>query len=287
MNATISSPIGSGWHPGASALLLLGAIVIGLSGYWAGIPAGARPLVKLLLPLLWLLLAWLAGLTTRLKPYRPVLLAFFAVSQGIWLAWLVANWPLRLLSLTPDALPGMAVGKLSETLPIVASILLVNRLTGGDLGGLYLRRGRLGLSLALGLAIAALCWLFFLAMGGGQAIAYAGPARLLAALPWLLVFTLANGFMEELWFRGLFLSRFEAVLGTRGALLVTTLAFGTLHLSVSYATGGALVQFAAFTFILGLAWGLAVQHTRTLWGAVLSHAAADVFVMIGFFVNLL
>jgi membrane protease YdiL (CAAX protease family) len=269
------------------ALLLFGAIVIGLSGYWDGIPGALRPLFKLLLPVLWLSVAWIAGATPRLKPYRSVLLAFFAVSLGIWLAWLIGSWPLRLLGLKTDSLPGLAVAKLSEAAPIVASILVVNHLEGKNLAGLCLRKGRLGLSLALGLAIGALCWLLFLAMGGWQAIAYAGPIRLLAALPLMLVFALTNSFMEELWFRGLFLSRFSPLLGARSALLVTTLAFGALHFAASYAAGAVLLQLVASTLLLGLACGLVVQHTHTLWGAVLSHAAGDMFVVIGFFVTLL
>ena len=41
------------------------------------------------------------------------------------------------------------------------------------------------------------------------------------------------------------------------------------------------------SLVLGLACGLVVQRTHTLWGAVLAHAAGDVFVVIGFFVTLL
>jgi len=64
-------------------------------------------------------------------------------------------------------------------------------------------------------------------------------------------------------------------------------AFGSLHAAGNYASGAALVQFVAFTFVLGLAWGWLVQRTRTLWGSVLSHAIGDVFVLLGFFLSML
>jgi membrane protease YdiL (CAAX protease family) len=287
MNAEVVPQKREGRYPAAAVLLCLGSVVIGWAGYWHAIPRAAQPVIELLLAVLWLLLAWLAGRNAGLKPYRSVLLAFFAVSLGLWLDWLIGGWPLQWLGLSVQTLPGMAAAKLFEVLPIVAVILIVNRLEGRDLGALSLRRGRLVLSLLLGIAVGGLCFLFFLAMGGWQALVYAGPARLLAALPMLAVFVVANAFMEELWFRGLFLNRFEGVLGPTAALIVATVAFGSLHAAGNYASGAALVQFVAFTFVLGLAWGWLVQRTRTLWGSVLSHAIGDVFVLLGFFLSML
>jgi membrane protease YdiL (CAAX protease family) len=268
-------------------VLCLGAIVIGLAGYWRAIPAEARPVLRACLALLWLSLAWLAGRSAALGAYRSVLLAFFGVSFGIWLASLVGGLPLRWLNLTADSLPGLVAGKLSEVTPIIAAILLVNRLEGGDLGRLLLRRGRLGLSLGLGLAVGALCLVIFLAMGGWEAVSFAGPARLLAALPLILVFVLANSLMEELWFRGAILTRCETVLGPGAALIVTAVAFSALHASAYYTEGLKLVQYTATTLLTGLAWGWIAQRTRTLWGSVLSHAIGDVFVVLGFFFTLL
>ena len=138
---------------------------------------------RLLLPLLWLLLAWASGRQTWLAPYRKAFLAFFAVSLGLWGAWLIGDWPLRRLGLALDSLEGVAAAKVAEVVPVVAAILIVNRLEGEDWAGLFLRRGRLGRSLLYGAGLGAVLWLIFLAMGGWQAIAYAGASRLLAALP--------------------------------------------------------------------------------------------------------
>lgn len=271
-----------------AVLLCLGAILVALVGYWPLLPPSLRPTLRALMALLWLLLAWLAGMKPTFTPYRPVLMAFFGVSFGIWLATLVGAWPLRWLGLNADtSLLGLAVGKLAEVLPIVAGILLVNRLEGGGLGRLLLRRGQLGLSLSLGLAVGCLIVVLFLAMGGWEAIAYVGPARLLAAAPLILLFALANGFMEELWFRGSFLSRFQEVLGPGAALAATTLAFGSMHGIANYASGPQLLQFVGSALILGLGCGWVAQRTQTLWGSVLAHTIGDICVVLGFFYTLL
>lgn len=264
------------------------AILIALVGYWHLIPASIKPALRALAPLVWLAFAALSGLKPAFKPYRPVFMAFFGVSLGIWLSSLVGAWPLRRMGLNPDtSLLGLAVGKLSEVLPIVAAILLVNRLEGGGPGRLLLRRGKLGLSLVLGLALGALLFALFLAMGGWEAIAYVGPARLVAATPLILVFVLSNAFMEELWFRGSFLSRFQEVLGPGAALAATTVAFGVMHGVADYTSGLQLLQYVGSALVLGLGCGWIAQRTQTLWGSVLAHAIGDVCVVLGFFYALL
>ncbi len=292
MTALTSPRARMGWRSAGlvlpAVLLCLCAIVVALVGYWHLIPDGIKPALRVLAPVLWLLLAWLAGLKAAFKPYRPVFLAFFGVSLGIWLTSLAGAWPLRWLGLDPNSsLPGLAVAKFFEVLPIVAAILLVNRLEGGGLGRLLLRRGKLTLSLVLGLALGALIFAQFLALGGWQAIAYISLPRLLAAAPLILLFAVSNGFMEELWFRGSFLPRFESVLGPGLALAATTLAFGAMHGSADYTSGLQLLQYVGSAFVLGLGCGWVAQRTGTLWGSVLAHAIGDVCVVLGFFYALL
>ncbi len=264
------------------------AILIALVGYWHLIPTSIKPALRALLPVTWLALAWLAGLRAASRPYRPVFMAFFGVSLGIWLTSLLGNLPLRWLRLNPDtSLLGLAVAKVVEVLPIVAAILLVNRLEGGAPGRLLLQKGKLRLSLALGLALGAVLFALFLAMGGWEAIAYVGAPRLLAATPLILVFALSNAFMEELWFRGSFLPRFEEVLGPGAALAATTIAFGAMHGAADYTSGPQLFQYVGSALVLGLGCGWIAQRTRTLWGSALAHAIGDVCVVLGFFYTLL
>lgn len=271
-----------------TALFCFCAILIAVVGYWHLIPPNIKPALRVLAPLAWLALAWLTGLKAASRPYRAVFMAFFGVSLGIWLTSLVGALPLRWLGLNPDtSLLGLAVGKVSEVLPIIAAILLVNRLEGGAPGRLLLQKGKLRLSLALGLALGAVLFALFLAMGGWEAIAYVGAPRLLAATPLILVFALSNAFMEELWFRGSFLPRFEEVLGRGAALAATTLAFGVMHGAADYTSGPQLFQYVGSALVLGLGCGWIAQRTRTLWGSVLAHTIGDVCVVLGFFYVLL
>jgi membrane protease YdiL (CAAX protease family) len=264
------------------------AILIALVGYWHLIPMNLKPALRALAPAVWLALAGLAGLKPASRPYRAVFMAFFGVSLGIWWASLIGDAPLRALGLNPNtSLAGLAASKLSEVLPIIAAILLVNRLEGGAPGRLLLQKGRLRLSLALGLALGAVLFALFLAMGGWEAITYVGAPRLLAATPLILVFALSNAFMEELWFRGSFLPRFEEVLGRGAALAATTVAFGVMHGAADYTSGPQLFQYVGSALVLGLGCGWIAQRTRTLWGSVLAHAIGDVCVVLGFFYALL
>lgn len=82
--------------------------------------------------------------------------------------------------------------------------------------------------------------------------------------------------MEEIWFRGLFLHRLEPAIGASGALLLTTLAFGTSHLFATYIDLWGTLVSGIITYTLGMAWGLLMHKTDALWGPVLFHAAADV-----------
>jgi membrane protease YdiL (CAAX protease family) len=156
-------------------------------------------------------------------------------------------------------------------------------LTRRDLGSLYLRRGRLGWSLLGGLAVGAVLFAYFLSQGGGQVFQAPNIKTLLPTIGWVSVFSIFNGFMEEIWFRGLFLSRFEWLLGRRWAFWMTALLFGLLHAFGSFTgtLGSALL--VAFTLLLGMAFGYIVQKTGSIWGAVLGHFFADFFFLLGYF----
>jgi membrane protease YdiL (CAAX protease family) len=101
-----------------------------------------------------------------------------------------------------------------------------------------------------------------------------------AALLWGLVFSCANGFMEELWLRGIFLKRFEPVLGVGGSVLLTSIVFSLMHGGATYLTPVAIPFMVANTLTLGLACGYLMMKTDSIWGAVLIHAAADLFLFV-------
>jgi membrane protease YdiL (CAAX protease family) len=99
---------------------------------------------------------------------------------------------------------------------------------------------------------------------------------MIPTLPWLVLFSLANGFMEELWFRGLFLGRLAPIFGGGVAIWLTSIWFGLMHVFAVYISGVGALIFGILTLSLGLAFGLLMLKTKNIWGASLFHAAADV-----------
>ena len=63
--------------------------------------------------------------------------------------------------------------------------------------------------------------------------------------------------------------------------LVTSVWFSALHwLSVAYLPMTVVPVFLVNTFTLGIACGFLMVKTKSIWGAVLIHAAADWFLFI-------
>jgi membrane protease YdiL (CAAX protease family) len=104
-----------------------------------------------------------------------------------------------------------------------------------------------------------------------------------------LITVFANGIREELLYRGLFLKKYEPLLGSRTSNLLQSLIFSLSHTvtgigSIAY-TPYTLVLLL-FTFALGLVWGYVMQRTNSLLGSVLFHAGSDISVFLGIFSNL-
>jgi len=97
--------------------------------------------------------------------------------------------------------------------------------------------------------------------------------RLLGWAPWILTFVLANGFSEELMFRGLFLKKFEPLLGAPLAHVLIGFVFAVGHAGVTYTAD--ILVFVAITFVFALIWGYLMQKTGAVWGSALFHAGAD------------
>ncbi len=258
----------------------LGTLVAG-AGYFAAPAAVPRPFYKTTLPVALLVLTWLLGRREGLRPYQNIFRALFAVSLGIWLAWLLA----QMWDFSGAGAWETAVLKLIEVFPIVAAILVVNRLAGHNLAWLYVRKGQIWRSLGLGLLVGALLALLFFTTGGFQLVAAGGMAYLAAWLPAIIVFSVANAFMEELWFRGLWLREFGVFLGGRAALWLTTLIFVTLHVVVNMPQMAAplLLQLTVAWFFLAFSCGFITQKTGSLWGAVLAHTIVDILFLLAVF----
>jgi membrane protease YdiL (CAAX protease family) len=222
---------------------------------------------------------WLAAREgSGLAPWRPIFFAWFTAVFSLSLGYFFADPALALLGLTTTTPVGVSLAKVIQASLIVAGVLLLTRLSGQTLASLYLRKGRLMLGLGVGLIGA----LALAALASRQPSFMAlDTAKRLSLLPWMLLFVTSNAFMEELLFRGLFLGRYEALIGKWPAILSTALAFTLAHMQVTYAPQ--MMVFLSALFVLAIAWGWLMHKTNSLWGSVLFHAGADLLIVLPIF----
>lgn len=204
--------------------------------------------------------------------YWPVFFAFFVGGLAVLVGKVLSGSLVRLFGATepPTNPQDVAIAKFSESLLFVAVILVMMAIVGTDWRSLYLQKGRIGLGLAVGIAgfvvLAAIAFLPMIGQTGGV-------NKLLSLSPWILLFVLANGFTEELLYRGIFLKRYEPFLGKGLSLWLVTIAFTLVHFQAGYVVNAIL--FLVQLFPLALIWGWLMQKTDSIWGSVLFHAGAD------------
>ncbi|MGB9232936.1 MAG: type II CAAX endopeptidase family protein [Terriglobales bacterium] len=211
---------------------------------------------------------WAARGEGLLSRFRPIFFAYFAAVIGVSLGFFLADRGLTLLGLTTQTPMGVAVARFLQSSLIVIGILALARLCGEDFASLYIRKGRLLLGLSVGMIGAAVCLVLTLVQPGIRSL---GTARLISWTPWILLFSVSGAFMEELLFRGLFLGRYEPLIGKWLSILSTALVFTLAHMQISYAPNG-LWKFLVVLFVFSIAWGWLMQKTGSLWGSVLFHA---------------
>jgi membrane protease YdiL (CAAX protease family) len=258
-------------------LFLVGGGLIGSAAYVGFISPSIRMVLKIGMVVI-SLGAWsLAGRIERLLRYRQIALGFLAVSLGVLLAQYCGNIPMHLLGFSVTTVEGVAIAKFGEALPIVLSILVLHFVTGGDMEGLYLRGG----NMKLGLIVGALGFTVFVGIGILQAMGSGLRwGTITAALPWILIFIFSNAFMEELWFRALFLKKLEPLVGAGTSLMITSLVFAGVHISSTYVLD--ILLFIVALMGLALFWGWLMRRSGSIWGPFLIHAGADVLVILGF-----
>ncbi len=232
--------------------------------------------------LLVLIVLWVAARgESRLRAFRPVFFAYFTAVLALSLGFFFGDWALKLFRFTTQTPAGIAVAKFSQASVIVFGVLLMARLCGQNLSSLYIRRGRLLLGLSVGFIAAAVCFAFSLQQPGTKEL---GATPLAALSPWILLFVVSNGFMEELLFRGLFLGRYKPLIGRWPAIFSTALAFTLAHMQVKYTPD--ILIFLVVLLGLSIAWGWLIEKTDSLWGSALFHAGADLLIIVPIFKTL-
>jgi hypothetical protein len=232
-----------------------------------------------------LVLALLARRSKRFEKFWQLLFAMFILSTALSLDWVFGKFLYNSLHLS-DAEPiGWMYEKLHEVVLIVCVIIVFNKLSGNSLGSIYIQKGNLKLGLLIG-GIA-----FLVSVAGSIPIAellFKGDgltvARVLPWTPWVLIIVLANGTLEELLFRGLFLRKLEPFFGKFLSNFLIALVFTVLHKGSTYTSSEYI--FLVILTPLALVWGWVMQKTDSVWGSILFHAGMDIPIFLGIFSNL-
>jgi membrane protease YdiL (CAAX protease family) len=229
--------------------------------------------------------ALLARRSTRFQRYWQLLFACFILTVTVSLQWVFGVHIDGYLGVHSNTPAGNALQKLNECFVVVSVVIALTLLSGGSLGSIYVQKGKLKLGLIIGITS------FVLAAAGSipmAALLFNGEgltlARVLPWTPWILIFVLANGTLEELMFRGLFLRKLEPFFGKFFSVFLVALVFTVLHRGAYYTSDQYI--FLAAVFPLALAWGYIMQKTDSVWGSILFHAGMDIPIVLGLFWNL-
>jgi membrane protease YdiL (CAAX protease family) len=256
------------------AVLILG------SNYFEVFPTNKNLTYNLVISAFFLVASLWIRRTECWSQYWQVGFAFFVASVAYPITWMMEgpiNSLMASLGLITKTSQYLGVEKVFEAVMVVVPILLLTKLSGANLGSIYLKRG----NLKMGLGIGSLVFIFLgTATFMFAAQRFTSLEALGAAVLWGLVFSFANSFMEELWLRGIFLKRFEPFLRVGGSVLLTSIIFAMLHSFVFYFTPAVIPFFFLNTFSLGLASGYLMMKSDSLWGPVLIHAASDFFLFL-------
>ncbi len=229
-----------------------------------------------------LIIALFLKRSERGETYWPVFYIFFVAGAAILTSVFFSNDLLRLFGQTVTTPQGIATAKFSESILRLIPILVLMPVMGFDWRSMYLKRGKIRIWLPIAIAAVIVFPTFaYFTISSSQAGVL---EKLLPQWPWILLFVLSNGFMEELLYRGLFLQKYEPFLGKGMANILTAIVFAIMHTQVTYAAQ--MIQFLMIVLILSLIWGFLIQKSDSLWGAVLFHAAGDCLIIFGAFASM-
>ncbi|MGB4588288.1 MAG: CPBP family intramembrane glutamic endopeptidase [Clostridiaceae bacterium] len=222
----------------------------------------------------------------RYQDQGKVFYAFFTASAALCLDYYLptSKWLLEAMQIGINTPIGIALDKFDSSMIIIATIILLTRLSGGNLASLYLKKGDLKQGLTIGIiafVISMIGSIYVANLFGAQNLTL---ERIYPWLPWILIFICFNAINEELLFRGLLLGKVQPILGRFCSNLVLAIPFVLHHTGVTYTTDALL--FLAYLLPLSLAWGYITQKTDSLLGAFLFHAGTDIPVILVIFSRL-
>ncbi|MBN2154687.1 MAG: CPBP family intramembrane metalloprotease [Candidatus Lokiarchaeota archaeon] len=249
---------------------------------------------KIVLPFVFLLISLVLRRKTNLEPYFKIFFMFFTATSALLivkLVFLLINSLDAFFTIPTNTEWGFSTVKFIEMFVIVSSVILINLIAQRTehkrkiFEELYMKKGKLYLGLIIGFSG------FFVFAIGAVFIAkylFYGSALTWSAvftwLPWILLFCFSNGILEEVLYRGLFLTRYEPFFNFHVYNLLQAIIFASIHIGVIYTSES--LMFLGITFLLGLLFGLLTKKTDSLLASILFHAGTDFVVIIGIFVNL-
>jgi membrane protease YdiL (CAAX protease family) len=263
---------GPGW---IGMLFLLGGVVVvalGVTGNFL-LEIGTQ-----VLAVGFLAAALLARRSPRFRGVWEILFAFFIFAFTFFTRFVAVLLVGRFVS--ASTVPGEIALSCTLFASVIATILLLTKAAGWSLSSLYVQRGNLRLGLlAGGLALVVL----YVGILAGYLLYFHGTdgvtlGRLLSLTPLVLVLSAFNAPNEELWFRGLFLKRWEPHVGKRWANLLQAPAFVLAHYVPEFTRfgDGFVAGFLLVAFAAALSVGYLMQRTDSLLGPTLAHIGADV-----------
>lgn len=232
-----------------------------------------------------LVLALMVRRSKRFDKFWQLLFAMFILSTAFSLDWVFGKFLYNSLHLSDSEPIDWMYEKMHEGILIVCVVIVFNKLSGNSLGSIYLQKGNLKLGLLIG-------GIAFLVSAAGSIptaeLLFKGNdltiSRVLLWVPMILVIVLANGALEELLFRGLFLRKLEPFFGKFFSNFLIALVFTVLHKGSTYTSSEYI--FLVILTPLALIWGWIMQKTDSVWGSILFHAGMDIPIFLGIFSNL-
>ncbi len=217
----------------------------------------------------------------RLKDFWPIAYAFFTAAAVLLVTSLTLDLRealFRAMGIVRNTNQASGAGKVFEAFMTIGTILLLTRLAGMRLESIYVKWGNLKWGLLIGLGTLLNFMTSSLMFAANQ---YPSMEKLGSAILWGLVFCLFNGFLEELWLRGLFLKKLIPLLGVGTSIGLTSLCFGLFHVNgLMYMQPEAVPFYLVNTFTFAAAWGYLMHKTDSWIGPGLMHAAADFYLFI-------
>ncbi|MEE9283535.1 MAG: type II CAAX endopeptidase family protein [Nitrososphaerales archaeon] len=229
-----------------------------------------------------LFLALFSRRNERLSKYWQVFFVFFIVSI-VPLSWGILPVVIaEQFGLAPDA--AVLNFLLLNWLLIVAPIIILTKVSGGDMGSIFLKRGNLKLGLILGIIGFVVAFVLAVPLANsfyaGENITFIG---VLPLMPLIFVAIFANASLEEVSFRGVILKKLEPHLGRTASNIFQAIIFMLAHLLVGYARFP--LVFIAFTFFIGLLFGYLMTKTDSIIAPILVHAGGDVAIFMVLLTN--